>query len=214
MIITNANDWPLPQIIKESYEPIVKGTIITPDQFLNGITTLCMNRRGEQLNSFYIDNQRILLEYKFPLSEIIIDFYDNLKSVSSGYASFDYENCGSQEASLVKLDFKLNDKLVEELSMIVHAKRAREMGHSICEKLSEHLTRQQFKIKIQALVGGKVVARSNVRAYRKDVTAKLYGGDVTRRMKLLKNQSESKKRMRMVGNIEISPETFINVLKR
>lgn len=173
-----------------------------------------MERRGEQINSYYIDNLRLLLEYHFPLSEIIIDFYDNLKSVSSGYASFDYEDCGMQEASLVKLDFRLNDKPVDELSMLVHAKRARSYGRSICDKLSEHLNRQQFRIKIQAYVGGKVVARANVKAFRKDVTAKLYGGDVTRRMKLLKNQSEGKKRMRMVGNIEISPETFINVLKR
>lgn len=214
LTITNASNMPSPQIIKTYYEPMVKGTIITPDQFLSAITALCMERRSQQINSYYIDNQRLLLEYKFPLSEIIIDFYDNLKSVSSGYASFDYEACGYEETDLVKLDFKLNDKPVDELSMIVHLKRARSYGRSICDKLSEHLNRQQFKIKIQALVNGKIVARSNVQAYRKDVTAKLYGGDQTRRTKLLERQKEGKKRMRMVGNIEISPETFINVLKR
>lgn len=214
LVVTNASQYPNPQIIKTCYEPIVKGTIITPDQFLNGITTLCMSRRAEQLNSYYIDNNRILLEYTFPLSEVIIDFYDNLKSVSSGYASFDYENIGFAETNLVKLEFRLNDKPVEELAMLVHAKNARTYGKSICDKLAEHLQRQQFKVKIQAVIGNKVVGRSDLKAYRKDVTAKLYGGDVTRRMKLLARQSEGKKKLRMVGNIQISPETFINVLKR
>ncbi|KAI2808248.1 Translation factor guf1 mitochondrial [Blomia tropicalis] len=204
LLITNAAMFPAPQIIKTYFEPMVKGTIIAPDQFLNSITTLCMDRRGEQLNTFYIDNLRVLMEYRFPLSEIIIDFYDSLKSVSSGYASFDYEDDGFQETELVKLDFRLNDKPVDELSMIVHLKRARLFGKNICDKLADHLTRQQFKIKVQALVGGKVVARSNVSAYRKDVTAKLYGGDSTRRMKLLQRQAEGKRRMRM-NRLLISP---------
>lgn len=173
-----------------------------------------MERRGEQINSQYIDNNRLLLEYRFPLNEVIIDFNDHLKSISSGYASFDYEDDKYEEADLVKLDFRLNDKPVDELSMLVHAKRARSYGRSICEKLQEHLNRQQFKIKIQALVNSKVLARTNVQAYRKDVTAKLYGGDQTRRIKLLQRQKEGKRRMRMVGNVEIDPETFINVLKR
>lgn len=169
---------------------------------------------GLQLNSYYIDNNRLLLEYSFPLSEIIIDFYDHLKSVSSGYASFDYEQQGLAETKLVKLEFRLNDKPVEELAMLVHASNARSIGHNVCEKLAEHLTRQQFAIKIQACVGSKILARSNIKAYRKDVTAKLYGGDRTRAMKLLARQAEGKKKLRMIGNIEISPETFINVLKR
>lgn len=214
LLITNAASLPAPQIIKTYFEPMVKGTIITPDQHLNAITTLCMERRGEQLNSYYISDSSMLLEYLLPLSEVIIDFNDHIKSLSSGYASFDYEDAGFREAELVKLDFKLNDKPVDELSMIVHLKRARLFGRQIADKLADHLTRQQFKIKIQALVGAKVVARSNVNAYRKDVTAKLYGGDDTRRKKLLARQAEGKRKMRMVGNIEISPETFINVLKR
>ncbi|KPM07677.1 translation factor GUF1, mitochondrial-like protein [Sarcoptes scabiei] len=214
LIITNASQLPNPLIITNYYEPMVKGTIITPDGFLNSITSLCMDRRGEQINSYYIDNSRLLLEYKFPLNEIIIDFYDHLKSASSGYASFDYEDAGFAETNLVKLEFRLNDKPVEELSMIVHYKRAREQGRSICTKLQEHLTRQQFKIKIQAVIGSKVVARADIRPYRKDVTAKLYGGDATRRMKLLERQKEGKLRLRRIGNIDIDPETFINVLKR
>lgn len=214
LIVTNASQLPNPQIIEKYYEPWIKGTIITPDNFLNPITGLCMERRGEQINSQYIDNNRLLLEYRFPLGEIIIDFNDHLKSISSGYASFDYEDDGYQEADLVKLDFRLNDKPVDELSMLVHAKRARPYGRSICDKLQEHLNRQQFKIKIQALVNSKVLARTNIQAYRKDVTAKLYGGDQTRRTKLLERQKEGKRRMRMVGNVEIDPETFINVLKR
>lgn len=193
---------------------MIKGTMITPDQYLNAITLLCMERRGEQINSYYIDNNRLLLEYKFPLNEIIIDFYDHLKSISSGYASFDYEDAGYSETQLVKLEFRLNDKPVDELAMLVHAKRARSYGRSVCEKLQEHLTRRQFNIKIQALVNSKVLARTNVKAYRKDVTAKLYGGDSTRRMKLLQRQKEGKQRMRMIGNIEIDSDTFINVLKR
>lgn len=214
LLVTNASQFPSPQIIKACYEPIVKGTIIVPDQYLNGITTLCMSRRAQQLNSYYIDNNRILLEYTFPLSEVIIDFYDHLKSVSSGYASFDYENVGFAETNLVKLEFKINDKEVPELAMLVHNSNARTYGKSVCDKLAEHLQRQQFKVKIQAVIGSKVVGRSDIKAYRKDVTAKLYGGDSTRRMKLLARQAEGKKKLRMVGNIEISPDTFINVLKR
>ena len=214
MTITNASMLPNPSIIKNYYEPIVKGTIITPDKYLNPITLLSMERRGEQINSYYIDNERMLLEYKFPLNEVIIDFYENLKSISSGYASFDYEDAGYAEAILVKLDFRLNDKPIKEISMIVHHKQARSIGKSICDKFAEHLDRQQFKIKIQALVGAKIIARSDIRPYRKDVTAKLYGGDKTRRMKLLQNQAEGKRRLRMIGNVEISPETFIKVLKR
>ena len=215
LLITNASMMPPVPIIKEYFEPMVRGTIICPDQYHNAVSNLCMDRRGEQISSIYIDNQRLMMEWTFPLNEVIIDFYDNLKSISSGYASFDYEDSGYRETDLVKLEYKLNDKPVDELSMIVHAKRARTFGKMVCDKLADHLDRQQFKIKIQAFVGGKILARSNVQAYRKDVTQKLKsGGDMGRRAKLLARQAEGKKRMRMVGNIEISPETFINVLKR
>jgi elongation factor 4 len=214
LIVTNASKLPNVSIISEYFEPMVIGTIITPDKYLTDITTLCMSRRGSQINSYYIDNTRLIVQFRFPLSEVIIDFYDSLKSVSSGYASFDYEDDGYEKTDLVKLDILLNDKPVEELSNIVHAKRARAYGKSICVKLKESLRRQQFKIKIQAAISGKFVAREDLKAYGKDVTAKLYGGDRTRRDKLLQRQTEGKKRLRMIGNIEVSSETFINVLKR
>ncbi|CAG2117201.1 unnamed protein product, partial [Medioppia subpectinata] len=175
---------------------------------------ICLNRRGIQTNSYYIDNTRLLLQYKFPLSEIIIDFYDELKSVTSGYASFDYEDSGYESTKLVKLDVLLNDKPVDELSLLVSALRAKTYGKNICLKLKDSLKRQQFKIKIQAAIGGKIVAREDIKAYRKDVTAKLYGGDTTRRDKLLQRQAEGKRRLRRIGNIEITSETLINVFKK
>lgn len=157
LLITNAAQMPMPQIIKTYYEPMVKGTIITPDQYLNSVTQLCLERRGEQINSYYISDvagsSMMLCEYMLPLAEIIIDFNDHLKSLSSGFASFDYEDAGFRETELVRLDFKLNDKPVDELSMIVHLKRARSYGRSICDKLAEHLDRQQFKIKASTVLG-------------------------------------------------------------
>ena len=194
---------------------MVIGTVITPDTYMTEVNNMCLKRRALQLNSHYIDNTRLLLQFRFPLSEIIIDFYDELKSVSSGYASFDYEEDGYESTQLVKLDILLNDKLVEELSSLAHLNRARTYGKSICAKLKENLPRQQFKIKIQAAVNGKIVAREDIKAYRKDVTQKLKsGGDDGRRQKLLARQQEGKQRLRRVGNIEITPETFINVFKR
>ena len=181
---------------------------------MTDVVNICLKRRALQLNSYYIDNTRLLLQFRFPLSEIIIDFYDELKSVTSGYASFDYEDDGYESTQLVKLDVLLNDKPVEELSSLVNIGRARIYGKSICAKLKKSLPRQQFKIKIQATVNGKVVAREDIKAYRKDVTAKLYGGDDTRRQKLLQRQAEGKKRLRRIGNIEISADTFITVFKR
>ncbi|CAG2160783.1 unnamed protein product, partial [Oppiella nova] len=182
--------------------------------YLNDVINICLNRRGIQTNSYYIDNTRLLIQFKFPLSEIIIDFYDELKSVTSGYASFDYEDSGYESTKLVKLDILLNDKPVDELSHLVNHKRARAYGKTMCAKLKECLHQQQFKIKIQASVGGKIIAREDIKAFRKDVTAKLYGGDDTRRQKLLKRQAEGKRRLRRIGNIEISAETLINVFKK
>ena len=193
---------------------MVIGTIVTLDNYLSDITNICLSRRGVQLNSHYIDNNRLLLQFRFPLSEIIIDFYDELKSVSSGYASFDYEDDGYDKTQLVKLDILLNDKPVDELSNLVHFSKARSYGRSICLKLKENLNRQQFAIKIQASVGGKIIARENIGAYRKDVTAKLYGGDTTRRTKLLAQQAEGKRRLRRIGKIEINADLFINVFKK
>ncbi|XP_054160333.1 translation factor GUF1 homolog, mitochondrial-like [Oppia nitens] len=214
LVITNASKLPDVNIISEYYEPMTTGTIITPDQYLNVVNNLCLDRRGVQLNSYYIDNSRLLIQYRFPLSEIIVDFYDVLKSVTSGYASFDYEDSGYESTKLVKLDILLNDKRVDELSTLVNTIKARSVGRSMCTKLKDHLQKQQFKIKIQAVIGNKIIAREDVKAFRKDVTQHLYGGDDTRRQKLLKRQAEGKARLKRVGNIEISTDTFINVFKR
>ena len=214
LIVTNASKLPNIGMISEYLEPMVIGTVITPDPYMTDVTNICLRRRAVQINSYYIDNSRILMQFRFPLSEIVIDFYDELKSVTSGYASFDYEDDGYEKTELVKLDILINDKPVEELSSLVHVKRAREYGKSICEKLKHNIEQQQFKIKIQAAVRGKIVAREDIRAYRKDVTAKLYGGDITRRKKLLERQAEGKRRLRRIGSVEIGAETFINVFKR
>lgn len=214
LVVTNASQLPNTGIISEYWEPMVVGTVVTPDQYMTDVTNICLRRRAVQTDSYYIDNSRLLLQFKFPLSEIVIDFYDELKSVTSGYASFDYEDDGYQKTQLVKLDILLNDKPVEELSSLVHVKRAREYGKSICTKLKHYIKQQQFKIKIQAAVGGKIIAREDIRAFRKDVTAKLYGGDVTRRKKLLERQAEGKRRLRRIGSVEIDADTFINVFKR
>ncbi|CAH1403214.1 unnamed protein product [Nezara viridula] len=212
--ISNPATFPDPNIITEMYEPIVKATIITPDTYLGSVLSLCMERRGQQETAVNIDNSRVLLKFTFPLSEIIVDFHDRLKSVSSGFASFDYEDAGYIPSNLVKIAILLNGIEVEELSSIVHSSRAVDLGKRMCHKLVEIVPRQQFQIAVQAKVGGKIIARDNIKPYRKDVTAKLYGGDVTRRMKLLKRQAEGKKKLRMIGNIALPRETFIEILKR
>ncbi|XP_043268718.1 translation factor GUF1 homolog, mitochondrial isoform X1 [Venturia canescens] len=213
-IFNNPTHFPGTQIVEQYYEPIVLGTIITPDKYLGAVMSLCLERRGVQQSSQNIDNERIMLQYILPLNEIIVDFHDTLKSMSSGYASFDYENQGWVPSEIVKVEIHLNGTLVEELSTIVHCSRAREMGKRMCAKLVEIIPRQQFVIAIQAKVGAKILARETLKAFRKDVTAKLYGGDVTRRMKLLAKQAAGKRRMRMVGTIPLPRETFIDVLKK
>lgn len=203
-----------PSIVEEFFEPMITGTIITPDTYLGSIMTLCLEHRGSQQNSKNIDNYRVMLQYVMPLNEIVVDFYDQLKSVSSGYASFDYEEYGYVTSKLVKLNILLNGVRVDELSTIVHVSKASVMGRRMCLKLKDIIPRQLIQIAIQASVGGKIIARETLKPYRKDVTAKLYGGDVTRRKKLLKNQAEGKKRMKMVANIQLPRETFIDVLKQ
>ncbi|XP_023296379.2 translation factor waclaw, mitochondrial [Lucilia cuprina] len=214
MEISNAALFPEPINIKEYYEPLVKGTIITPNEFVGQIISLCVERRGIQESSINIDNDRMLMNYILPLSEIILDFNDHLKSLSSGYASFNYEDYGYHLTNLVRLDIHLNGKPVEELCRIVHVTKAKDVGRDMTTKLKEMIPKQMVQIAIQACVGSKVLARETIKAYRKDVTAKLYGGDVTRRMKLLKQQAEGKKKMRQFANIRVPHETFINVLKR
>uniref|UniRef100_A0A3P9N808 GTP binding elongation factor GUF1 n=1 Tax=Poecilia reticulata TaxID=8081 RepID=A0A3P9N808_POERE len=175
---------------------------------------LIKSRRGVQRSMVYIDEQRVMLKYLFPLNEIVVDFYDLLKSMSSGYASFDYENTDYQAADLIRMDILLNGRPVEELTTIVHRERAYSMGKAMCERLKESIPRQMFEIAIQAAIGSKVIARETVKAFRKNVLAKCYGGDITRKMKLLKRQAEGKKKMRRVGNVDVPKDAFISVLKR
>ncbi|XP_014367568.2 translation factor GUF1 homolog, mitochondrial isoform X1 [Papilio machaon] len=214
IIITNPLQLPEPQHIEEYYEPLVIGTIITPVEYIGAVTTLCMDRRGVPLPSKALDDQMTLMQFVLPLSEVVIDFHDTLKSITSGFASFDYQDHGFHASALVRLDILLNGTLVEELSSIVHTSRLQYSARRLTEKLKEMIPRQMVQIAIQAVASGKVYARETIKAYRKDVTAKLYGGDVTRRKKLLKQQAEGKKKMRSIANIKVPRDTFIDVLKR
>ncbi|XP_063223490.1 LOW QUALITY PROTEIN: translation factor GUF1 homolog, mitochondrial [Bacillus rossius redtenbacheri] len=214
IVISNPAHFPDLSIVSEFLEPMVLGTIITPDKYLGSVTTLCMEKRGEKKSSTYIDNERVMVQFILPLNEVVVDFHDILKSVSSGYASFDYEDYGYVPSKLVKLTILLNGVVVDELATIVHISRAYNTARQMCLKLKDTIPRQMIQISIQAVVQGKIVARETLQPYRKDVTAKLYGGDVTRRMKLLKQQAEGKKKMKKVANIELPHKTFIEVLKR
>lgn len=210
----NPANFPDSNIVEEFYEPIVSGTIIAPIEHIGTVMNLCFERRGIQQMVKDIGHNRIMFQFLLPLNEIIVDFHDILKRVTSGYGTFDYEDSGYQPSNIAKLNIALNGKIVEEFSTIVHASKARAIGRQICEKMLDILPRQMFEIAIQAIVGGKVLARENLKAYKKDVTAKLYGGDVTRRMKLLAQQAEGKKKMKMIGKICVPRETFINLLKK
>ncbi|XP_033631617.1 translation factor Guf1, mitochondrial-like [Asterias rubens] len=212
--VYNPSLFPDSQQVTEYMEPLVLGTIITPDEYISKVFTLCLNKRGEQVEYVYIDSRRVLLKYRLPLNEVVVDFFDQLKSISSGYASFDYEDCGYQTADLIKLSILLNGREVEELASIVHRDNARLAGKAICSKLSNTIPRQMYEVAIQAAVGSKIMARENIKALKKNVLAKCYGGDITRKMKLLRRQSEGKKRMKMFGNVEVPKEAFLSVLKR
>ncbi|KAG5845313.1 hypothetical protein ANANG_G00137490 [Anguilla anguilla] len=211
--IINPAHFPDKSQVANYLEPMVMGTIIAPDDHIGKIMALCLNRRAVQKNMVYIDDHRVMMKYLFPLNEIVVDFYDHLKSLSSGYASFDYEDAGYHPAELVKMDILLNGNPVEELSAIVHKEKAYVMGKALCERLKDSIPRQLFEIAVQAAIGSKVIARETIKAYRKNVLAKCYGGDITRKMKLLKRQAEGKKKMRRIGNVEVPKDTFINVLK-
>nr|XP_039324169.1 translation factor GUF1, mitochondrial isoform X1 [Saimiri boliviensis boliviensis]XP_039324170.1 translation factor GUF1, mitochondrial isoform X1 [Saimiri boliviensis boliviensis] len=211
--IINPAQFPDKSKVTEYLEPVVLGTIITPDEYTGKIMMLCQARRAVQKNMMFIDQNRVMLKYLFPLNEIVVDFYDSLKSLSSGYASFDYEDAGYQTAELVKMDILLNGNIVEELVTVVHKDKAHSIGKAMCERLKDCLPRQLFEIAIQASIGSKIIARETVKAYRKNVLAKCYGGDITRKMKLLKRQAEGKKKLRKIGNIEVPKDTFIKVLK-
>lgn len=212
--VETPSDFPDPSQISEIYEPIITATIIVPKAYLGNIMTLCDEKRGEQKEMKFLDEDRIILKYKLPLNEVATDFYDQLKSLSSGYASFDYEEAGYQPEKLVKMDILLNGKAVDALALIVHTDKAYYIGRDLCEKLRGVIPRQLFEVAIQAAIGAKIIARETVSALRKDVTAKCYGGDISRKRKLLEKQKEGKKKMKQVGNVEVPQEAFLTILKR
>jgi elongation factor 4 len=212
--IENPSEFPEPSQIEEILEPIITATIIVPKNYLGNIITLCEEKRGKQISLTYLDEDRIILKYRLPLAEVATDFYDRLKSVSAGYASFDYEESGYEPADLIKMDILLNGKAVDALSCIVHEDKAYYIGRDLVSRLRQVIPRQLFEVAIQAAIGSKIIARESVSALRKDVTAKCYGGDISRKRKLLEKQKEGKKRMKQVGNVEVPQEAFLTILKR
>jgi GTP-binding protein LepA len=212
-LIDNPTNYPDPSLVQMAEEPVVNSHILTPSTYVGNIMELCQDRRGTFKDMRYIDTDRVDLHYELPLNEIVYDFFDALKSCSRGYASFDYELMGFKESKLVKLDIMLNGDVVDALSFIVHTDKAYPRGRRIAEKLKDNIPRQMFEIPIQAAIGGKIIARETVKAMRKDVLAKCYGGDITRKKKLLEKQKEGKKRMRQVGSVEVPQEAFMSVLK-
>ena len=213
ILVNNPSDLPDPSRLDRVEEPYIDATIITKSEFVGNVLTLCIEKRGEIKNQRYLTPERVELSFKLPLAEIVFDFYDRLKSVSKGYASFDYSPSGFVASKLVRLDILLNGKPVDALSSLIHADNAQRVGRKMCEKLRELIPRQQFDIPVQAAIGAKIISRETIKAYRKDVTAKLYGGDVTRKRKLLEKQKKGKKKMRMVGSVEIPQQAFMAVLK-
>ncbi len=213
MHIDNPTNYPDPATIVSAEEPYVKANILTPATYIGTIMDLCQERRGTYKDTKYLDTDRVELHYELPLNEIIYDFFDALKSRTRGYASFDYELIGYQASKLVKLDIMLSGDVIDALSFIVHADKAYPRARRMCEKLKEHIPRQMFEIPVQAAIGGKIIARETVKAFRKDVLAKCYGGDITRKKKLLEKQKEGKKRMRQLGTVEVPQEAFMAVLK-
>ena len=213
IIVNNPTEMPDVVRIDRIEEPYIKAQIISKPEYIGNIMTLCLGKRGILINQSYLTTTRVELTFEMPLTEIVFDFYDKLKSQTRGYASFDYHPIGYRESDIVKMDILLNGDKVDALSALIHRGRAQEFGRKLCEKLKELVPRQQFQIAIQAAVGAKVIARENISAMRKDVTAKCYGGDISRKRKLLEKQKEGKKRMRQIGNVEVPQEAFLAVLK-
>ncbi len=211
--VNNPTDLPDPARIDYIEEPYIKATVITKSEFIGPVMSLCIEKRGQIVNQHYLTADRVELIFEMPLGEVVFDFFDRLKSISKGYASFDYHPIGMKQSDLAKLDILLNGEPVDALSALIHRTNAYEFGKKICEKLKELIPRQQFEIPIQAAIGAKIIARETIRAIRKDVTAKCYGGDISRKRKLLEKQKEGKKRMKQVGNVEIPQSAFMAVLK-
>jgi GTP-binding protein LepA len=213
LTVNNPSEMPEPTKLERIEEPFIKAQIVTHADYIGNIMTLCLGKRGNLLNQSYLTATRVELTFEMPLTEIVFDFYDKLKSQTRGYASFDYHPIGYRDSDIVKMDIMLNGEKVDALSALIHRGRSQDFGRKLCEKLKELLPRQQFQIAIQAAIGAKVVARENISAMRKDVTAKCYGGDISRKRKLLEKQKEGKKRMKQIGNVEVPQEAFLAVLK-
>ena len=213
VIVNNPTQMPDPVRIDRIEEPYIKAQIITKPEYIGNIMTLCLGKRGILINQSYLTTTRVELVFEMPLTEIVFDFYDKLKSSTRGYASFDYHPIEYRDSDIVKMDILLNGDKVDALSALIHRSKGQEFGRKLCEKLKELVPRQQFQIAIQAAIGAKVIARETISAMRKDVTAKCYGGDISRKRKLLEKQKEGKKRMRQIGNVEVPQEAFLAVLK-
>ena len=213
ILVNNPSDIPDPSILERVEEPYIKASIITKSDYIGNVITLCIEKRGKMINQTYLTQERVEIVFELPLAEIVFDFYDRLKTVSKGYASFDYSPIGFNVSNLVRVDILLNGNSVDALSSLIHADNAYTIGKKMCEKLKELIPRQQFDIPVQAAIGAKIISRETIKAVRKDVTAKCYGGDITRKRKLLENQKKGKKKMRQIGNVEIPQQAFLAVLK-
>ena len=213
LVVNNPSDFPDPSRLESVEEPFINAQIITKSEYVGAVMNLCIEKRGGLKNQVYLTSDRVEMSFEMPLAEIVFDFYDRLKSISKGYASFDYHPIGYQVSNLVKMDILLNGDQVDALSALIHKDNAFNLGKKICLKLKELIPRQQFEIAIQAGIGAKIVARETVKALRKDVTAKCYGGDISRKRKLLEKQKKGKKKMKQIGNVEIPQQAFLAVLK-
>ncbi len=213
MMLENPSGMPVETQIAKFEEPYVKVTLHTPTDYIGSILKLCEDKRGIQIKMEYVTDKKVIIEYKLPMNEMVMDFYDRLKSISKGYASLEYEFIGFEEAELVKLDILINGEPIDALSLIVHKSKAQNRGRLLTEKMKELIPRQQYQVAIQAAIGAKIIARETLGAIRKDVTAKCYGGDISRKRKLLEKQKEGKKRMKQIGTVDVPQEAFLAILK-